>query len=141
MKKLLALAAILFFTIVSFAQGPLKGPLDKKIYRVDLVKDGKEKPIKPPDDLKFLSGKFKSTYFSEWGFKNAIYQATLKDSASQSYDVQVEATNDIKETMKWDMKINGDDIEGSTELINKKGETKYAYTFTGKIKAKYGKEE
>lgn len=134
---------ILFFAVVPFillAQKPMKGPLDAKIYKVDVVKDGKKKPMDPPEELKFTAGKFKSTpNFSDWGFvKPAVYHATL-DSASSTYTLEVETINDIEEKMTWNATITGDDIEGTAVLMNKKGETKYSYTFTGKIKAKYGK--
>jgi hypothetical protein len=36
----------------------------------------------------------------------------------------------------WVGKINGEDLEGTAELVNAKGETKWSYIYTGKLKGK-----
>ena len=124
-----------------FSQVPVKGPLDGKTFVVDLYKVGKTK-LYEHDDLKFSAGKFKSVLFADWGFTKATkYQITSVDSTSATkiYSWTVEAINDIKEKMNWSGTINGEDIEGTSELINTKGETKYSFTFTGKLKGRAGK--
>lgn len=122
------------------AQPPVKGPLDGKTFVVDLYKVGKTK-LYDHDDLKFNAGKFKSALFADWGFTKASkYQITVDStSATKVYSWAVEAINDIKETMTWSGTITGEDIEGTTDLVNAKGETKYNFTFTGKLKGKAGK--
>ena len=124
------------------AQTPLKGPLDGKTFTVDIFKEGKKKRL-DEDDLKFSAGKFKSKYFVDWGFtKPSIYKITSIDSTSSAtkiYSWTAVTINDIKETMNWSGAITGEDIEGTSDLVNTKGEKKYSYTFSGKLKGKPGK--
>ena len=135
MKKILFIAALATLPFVLFAQKPLKGPLDGKTYVVEHLKEGKKKPIDPPDELKFNAGKFKSKYFTDWGFTKAgIYQVTFADSTKKDCTWTTDMVNDIEEKMTWNATITGDEIEGTTELVNKKGEKKYSYSFTGTLK-------
>lgn len=140
-RKVLSLLLIAT-PLAVFSQPPVKGPIDGKTFVVDLYKVGKTK-LYDHDDLKFGAGKFKSVLFVDWGFTKATkYQITSIDSTSSStkiYSWTVETINDIKEKMMWSGTINGEDIEGTSELVNTKGETKYNFTFTGKIKGKAGK--
>lgn len=140
-KKIIAVF-LLFAPLAVFAQqAPLKGPLDGKTFNVDVFKEGKKKPL-DVDELKFNQGKFKSKYFTDWGFTKASkYVITSVDSTSGAkvYSWTAETTSDIKETMTWTGTINGEDMEGTSEIINAKGETKYSFTFNGKLKGKPGK--
>lgn len=124
-----------------FSQPPAKGPIDGKTFTVDVYKEGKKK-LYDHDDLKFGAGKFKSVLFADWGFTKASkYQITVDSTSSSTkiYSWTVETINDIKEKMTWSGTITGEDIEGASELVNAKGETKYNFTFTGKLKGKAGK--
>lgn len=107
-----------------------------------MTKEGKKKPM-DPDELKFDAGKFKSKSFAEWGFTKAMpYKITSVDStdaSAKAYSWTAETINDIKEVMTWEGTIKGDDIDGTAVLVNAKGETKYNYTYTGKLKGKPGK--
>ena len=142
MKKhlLIFLAAALPFTLL--AQVPKKGPLDGQTYTVDITKDGKKKPM-DPDDFKFAAAKFKCKSFENYGFKSAgPYKIASIDSSNASakvYSWTATMTNDIKDVINWTGTINGEDIEGTSELVTSKGETKFTYTFSGKLKAKPGK--
>src|ERR1035437_2286482 len=134
-KKIIAVF-FLAAPLAAFSQVPLKGPLDGKTFNVDVFKEGKKKPL-DVDELKFNQGKFKSKYFTDWGFTKASkYVITSVDSTSgvKVYSWTAETTSDIKETMTWTGTINGEDMEGTSEIINAKGETKYSFTFNGKLK-------
>lgn len=123
-------------------QANTKGPLDGKTFNVDIFKEGKKKPL-DVDELKFNLGKFKSKYFADWGFTKATkYQITEVDSTSgtdKKISWKTECTSDIKETMTWTGTINGEDIDGTAEIVNDKGKQTYSFTFTGKLKGKPGK--
>lgn len=141
MLKKFAILFLIAAPVAAFSQAPLKGPLDGKTFTVDIYKEGKKKPY-DPDELKFNAGKFKSTLFAEWGFKTSKYKIVSIDSTTSStkiYSWTVEAVNDIKETMTWSGTVNGEEMEGTSEIVNAKGETKYNFTFTGKLKGKAGK--
>lgn len=142
MKYLFLLFAASFsFSVL--AQGPaLKGPLDGRVYETDVTKEGKKKPL-DTDEFKFASGKFKSRGFGEsYGFKKQVpYLITSVDSsnaAEKVYTWKAESINDIKDVLKWEGTITGDEIEGTGELLNAKGERRWGYTFTGKLKKKPG---
>jgi hypothetical protein len=67
---------------------------------------------------------------------------TSVDSTSgegKTYSWTAETTSDIKETMTWTGTITGEEMEGTSEIVNAKGETKYSFTFNGKLKGKPGK--
>ncbi len=146
MKKHLFIFLLSALPFALLAQAPKKGPLDGKTFTVEITKEGKKKPINPSDELKFAAGKFKSACpdFIDWGFfaKPSFYTITSIDStnaAVKAYSWKAETISDIKEVMTWEGTINGEDIEGSADLVNAKGEKKYAYTFSGKLKGKPGK--
>ncbi len=142
MKKNLFILTLSILPFTLMAQKPLKGPLDGKIYSVEITKEGKKKPINPSDDLKFAAGKFKSTCEDFNDFKTGIYKIASIDSSNASskvYSWSAELINESKETMTWSGTITGEEIEGTAELANTKGVTKYSYTFSGKLKGKPGK--
>ncbi len=143
MKKnlLILLVSVLPFTL--FAQKPApKGPLDGRTYETEVTKEGKKKPMEP-DEFKFSIGKFKSRNFGElYKFNKQVpYLITSIDSSNAEeriYTWKAESINDIKETVLWEGTIKGDDIEGTADLISDKGEKRWSYTFTGKLKKKPG---
>jgi hypothetical protein len=117
-----------------------KGPLDGKIFVVELYKEGKSKKWSD-DDLSFRFGKFKSSLFTDWTFKSSSYSVTYVDSTSsttKAYTWAAETKNDDGERMMWSGTIKGEDIEGTVEHLNKKGDTKNSYTFNGSLKKKPG---
>lgn len=141
MNKFFLSILLISSSVILKAQTQNKGPLDKKTFTVEVFKEGKKKAL-DSDELKFNLGKFKSKYFSDWGFtKASIYKVTSVDSTSENkiYSWTSETTSDIKETMTWSGTITGEDIEGTSQIVNAKGETKYSFTFTGKLKGKPGK--
>ena len=143
MKKRLLLLLVAALPFSLFAQTPTKGPLDGKIFEAEVTKEGKKKPM-DPDELKFAQGKYKSRNFTEsYKFKNAAYLITSVDSTTTPgvmiYTWKVEALNDIKDMATWEGTITGDDIEGTAKLVNKKGDSIFNCTFTGKLKKKPGK--
>lgn len=145
MKKQLLILLVSALPFTLFAQAPaLKGPLDGKTFLTDVTKEGKKKPLSDePDEFKFTAGKFKSKFFgSDYGFtKQVPYEITSIDSSNSAeriYTWKAESINDIKETVKWEGTITGDMIEGTGELYSAKGEKKWSYTFTGKLKKKPG---
>jgi hypothetical protein len=142
MKKFLLILLTSALPFALMAQAPQKGPLDKKTFIIEMFKDGKKKAM-DPDELKFDAAKFKSKSFVDWGFtKAAPYKITSIDStdaAAKAYSWTAETINDIKEVMTWEGTIKGEDIDGTAVLVNAKGETKYNYTFTGKLKGKAAK--
>ncbi len=124
------------------AQVPVKGPLDGKKYTAEILEDGKKKPL-DPDDLSFNAGKFKSVVFADWGFAKAMkYQITSIDSTTTQgvkiYSWIVDLTNDQDEKLSWSGTTKEDAIEGTIELVNKKGVVKKTFTFTGTLKKKAG---
>jgi uncharacterized protein YxeA len=143
MKKHLIIFLIAVLPLSLLAQTPQKGPLDKKTFIIDITKEGKKKPM-DPDEIKFDAAKFKSKTFADWGFTKAMpYKITSIDSTTtpgvKIYSFTVETINDIKEVMTWEGTIKGEDIDGTAELVSAKGEHKYSYTYTGKLKGKPGK--
>ena len=142
MKKNLLILFVSVLPLAMMAQAPTKGPLDGKVFDAEVTKEGKKKPM-DPDELKFAQGKYKSRNFSEqYKFKNAAYLITGVDSTTTAgvkvYTFKVEATNDIKDVATWEGTINGEDIEGTVELVNKKGDKIFNCTYTGKLKKKPG---
>ncbi len=141
MNKFLFSLLLIGSSVILKAQAQnTKGPLDGRTYIVDVTKEGKKKPL-DSDELKFNLGKFKSKYFTDWGFTKASkYEITSVDSTSGTkvYSWTAEITSDIKETMTWTGTITGEDVEGTSEIVNAKGETKYSFTFNGKLKGKPG---
>ena len=142
MRKLFLALFLISLSFSLKAQTQLKGPLDAKTFTVQVTKVGKKKPL-DTDELKFNLGKFKSKLFTDWGFTKATkYEATVIDSTTtppQNYTFTVETTNDIKEVMTWEGTITGEDVDGTAEIVNAKGEKKYSFTFEGKLKGKPGK--
>ncbi|TAL62528.1 MAG: hypothetical protein EPN85_02495 [Bacteroidetes bacterium] len=142
MIKKLILVFILSAPVAVFSQSPAKGPLDGKTYETEVTKEGKKKPL-DPDEFKFSAGKFKSRNFGEsYGFRKQVpYLVTSVDSsnvAEKIYTWKAESINDLKEVLTWEGTITGDDMEGTGILANAKGEKKWSYTFTGKLKKKPG---
>ncbi|MEW6468553.1 MAG: hypothetical protein AB1458_06495 [Bacteroidota bacterium] len=131
--------AVLCFAFTSYQTKP-KLPLDTKTYVVEVLQDGKSKPICPDDELKFNTGKFKSVLFMDWGFSNSPYNCTVIDSTSEkkiyTFDCETKP-NDKGEIMIWSGTVTGEDIEGTAEL-QRKGKTVKTYTFSGTLKAKPG---
>ena len=136
---------VLFLIITPFtlpAQAPKKLPLDGQKYTAEITEDGKKKPL-DPDDLTFNGGKFKSNIFADWGFAKPMkYEITGIDSTTTQgmkiYSWIVDLSNEQEEKLSWSGTIAGDDIEGTIELVNKKGATKKTFAFTGKLKKKPG---
>ena len=127
-----------------FAQVPVKGPLDGKKFTAEILEEGKKKPL-DPDDLTFNAGKFKSSLFSDpvWGFTKAIkYTVTGIDSLTtpgvKVYSWVVDLVNDSEEKLAWSGTMSAEDVEGTIELVGKKGQIKKTYSFTGKLKKKPG---
>lgn len=142
MKKNLIILLVSALPFTMLAQAPQKGPLDGKTFTVEIFKEGKKKPM-DPDEFKFAAAKFKSKIFVDWGFtKPGPYKITSIDSTNATakiYSWSAETVNDIKEVITWKGTINGEDLEGTSELANAKGEVKWTYTYTGKLKGKPGK--
>ncbi len=143
-KKLFTLLLVVVPFLLS-AQAYKKTPLDGKAFVLETLEDGKKKPL-DPDDVKFNQGKFKSYVFSDpqWGFtKGGKYEITSTDSTTKAgviiYTFTVDLLNDGDDKLAWSGTIEGDAIEGTIELINKKGVAKRTYTFTGDLKKKPGK--
>jgi hypothetical protein len=116
--------------------------LDGQKFTVEILEDGKKKPL-DPDDLSFNTGKFKSILFGDWGFVKATkYEITGIDSTTTQgvkiYSWIADMTNDQDEKLAWSGTVSGDEIEGTIELVSKKGQTKKTFTFTGKLKKKPG---
>lgn len=142
MLKKISTLLVIALPVITFAQIPAKGPLDKQRFTAEILEEGKKKPL-DPDDLNFNAGKFKSVVFGDWGFtKAAKYEVSNIDSTSQQdikiYTWNSKLVNDLADTLKWSGTIKGEEIEGTIALINKKGTTKRNYTFTGKMKKKPG---
>lgn len=142
MLKKIVVSFIALTPSLLFAQAPVKGPLDGKKYTAEITEEGKKKPL-DPDDLTFNAGKFKSVVFADWGFSKAMkYEISGIDSTTTQgvkiYSWHVDLSNDQEEKLSWSGSINAEDIEGTIELINKKGVTKKTFSFTGKLKKKPG---
>ena len=122
---------------------PPKLPLDGKKFTAEIVEDGKKKPL-DPDDLSFMSGKFKSSLFADvgWDFNKAAKYQITKDSTTAEgikiYSWVADLVNENEEKLSWSGSIKDEDIEGTIELVSKKGKTQKTYAFTGKLKKKPG---
>ena len=143
MTKRYLLSLLLLIPAASLlAQAPKKLPLDGKKFTAEIMEEGKKKPL-DPDDLSFNMGKFKSALFVDWGYnKGGKYEVTKIDSTTTEgvkiYSWVVDLTNEGDEKLAWSGTVSGEDIEGTIELINKKGQTKKNYNFSGKMKKKAG---
>ena len=141
-RKIISLLLIVA-PITLLAQAPKKLPLDGKKFIAEIIEDGKKKPL-DPDDLTFNSGKFKSSLFADvgWDFIKAGKYEITKDSTTADgvkiYSWVVDLVNESEEKLSWSGSINNEDIEGTIDLVNKKGVTKKSYTFTGRLKKKPG---
>ena len=139
---LLIIAPLVLSGVEAFAQSPKKMPLDGQKYTAEITEDGKKKPL-DPHDLTFTTGKFKSNIFADWGFAKAMkYEITGIDSTTTQgvkvYSWIADLTNEQEEKLSWSGTTTGDEIEGTIELVNKKGATKKTFAFTGKLKKKPG---
>ncbi|MCC7302926.1 MAG: hypothetical protein IT233_09800 [Bacteroidia bacterium] len=141
MKSLhLLLLSLLFTGGGMLAQTAKKGgPLDGKIYIIEIFLDGKEKKWHD-DDLKFMAGsKLKSVLFADWNFSANLYEGTVIDSTSEKKVIVFSCEtkkNDKGEIMIWSGTVTGKEIEGTIELQNSSGKTKKSFTFTGSEKEK-----
>ncbi len=146
MKKIIFIAAgLAFVATTALAQKKEKippGPLDKKTFAVERVKDGKKKGTPEKEDLKFAAGKFSwSTMIQDGEYKPAAYEATYDSTANPitcAFTSEPQGDKDV--VYKWEGTITGDDIEG-TATLTKKGKVKESYTFSGMIKGKKPKKE
>lgn len=141
MKKKLCLLLLATTPFPTFSQVK-KLALDGQKFTVEILEDGKKKPF-DPDDLSFSTGKVKSALFGDWGFvKAAKYEVAAIDSTTTQgvkiYSWIADMTNEQEEKLSWSGTVSGDEIEGTIELVNKKGQTKKTFTFTGKLKKKPG---
>lgn len=129
--------------VTMLAQAPKKLPLDGKKFTAEIIEGGKKKPL-DPDDLTFVSGKFKSALFADigWEFTKAAKYEITKDSTTADgikiYSWVADLINEQEEKLSWSGSIKDEGIEGTIELVNKKGQTKKNYTFTGTLKKKPG---
>ncbi len=143
MKKITSLLFTLLFGGILMAQtkgAPKKpsGPLDTKIYIIEIFLDGKDKKWND-DDIKFNSGKFKSALFADWEFGAALYEGTVIDSTSEKNIIIFSCEtkpNPKKEIMIWSGTVTGKEIEGTIELQSSKGKTMKSYNFAGAEKEK-----
>jgi hypothetical protein len=127
-------------TGISQTRAPLKkgGPLDGKIYIIEIFIDGKEKKWND-DDLKFTGGKLKSVLFQDWEFGAAPYEGIVIDSVSEKkiYTFNCETKPNPKgEIMIWSGTVTGNEVEGTIEIQSKKGKTTKSYVFNGAEKEK-----
>jgi hypothetical protein len=141
LKKIVSLLLITA-PLFSFSQAKKILPLDGQKYTVEIKEDGKKKPWEP-DELVFNTGKFKCPIFGDqgWGFTKAgKYEITGIDSTTtpgvKVYSWVSDLTNDSEEQLKWSGTTKDGEVEGTIELVNKKGQTKKTFTFTGKLKGK-----
>ena len=110
---------------LSFGQAKKNaGPLDGKKFIVVLVQDEKKEI---PDEISFAAGKFKDAYFTkDWAFPAKPYNVTYVDSTSDGnkiYSFMYESANDNNEKIAMQGSIDGDNLEGTAEITNKKGKT------------------
>ena len=145
MLKKLCVLFIALTPYFLFAQAPKKGPMDGNKFTAEIFEVGKKKPLEP-DDLSFNAGKFKSVLFGDqgWDFtKPGKYQITGIDSLTtpgvKIYSWIVELVNTSDEELSWSGTFNGENLEGTIELVNKKGKNEKSFTFTAVPKKKPGK--
>ena len=143
MKKITSLFFALLFGGIVLAQvkgAPKKpsGPLDTKIYIIEIFLDGKEKKWND-DEIKFNGGRFTSPLFKDWDFAASPYEGTVIDSTSENNIIIFSCEtkpNPKKEIMIWSGTVTGKEIEGTIELQSSKGKTMKSYNFTGSLKEK-----
>ncbi len=112
------------------------GVLDNRVYVVTIKIEGK-KAEEVKDEFTFKQSKFSSKYSQGNKFLPALYNVTDMDtlSADKSYTVEIEQQNDNKETLKWELNITNDEIEGTGIWATPK-KTKAKYSITGELKTK-----
>ncbi len=118
-----------------------------KIFTIEITATGKKAGDPQNDEISFKADKFTSNLMKkESKFMPAAYIATNDPSnaAGAVINFESELKNADEESLKWTGTINGDDIEGTAVLLNKKGKVKKEYSFTGSkkgLKKKKEKEE
>jgi hypothetical protein len=116
-----------------------------KIFTIEITVTGGKKAAEPEkDEISFKSDKFTSNLMKkESQFMPSAYTPTLDPSnaAGAVINFESEMKNADDETLKWTGTINGDDIEGTAVLTNKKGKVKKEYSFSGSKKGLKKKKE
>lgn len=141
--SLSVLTAVVFaFSTVTFAQKKEKDKvLAYKTYTVEMTETTAKKAGKiEADEISFKNEKLNSKFMiSQNHFPAATYTVSV-DSSSGSKDIsfQSEGKSPDGEEIKWEGTVTDDAIEG-TAVISKKGKTKKAYSFSGNLKVKPGK--
>lgn len=120
-----------------------KGPKDKlltnKNFVVEFSEVSKKKKSKTiPDEISFKSEKLNSPFMTkENNFLACPYTASIDSAADVSIiNFQAELKNKDEETITWTGSYNGETIEGTATITDKKGKTKKEYTLTGTLKSK-----
>ena len=138
MKNLSVTLFVFLLSVAAFSQTKKNaGPLDGRKYVIVVVQNEKKEIS---DEINFSNGKCKTTYFGkDWAFPAKPYDVTFIDSSNaerKSYQFMWESTNDTDEKIALQGTVDGESIEGTAEVTNKKGKTLKTYTFTGTQKKK-----
>lgn len=137
MKRIIVtFLAMLVVVNFGYAQAKKKGgKLDRRTFVVEMLIKGKKKA--DIDEFKFINGTFQCKTMTDDEFRAGPYDATVDSSTSPptiTYTCTVKNTKDDEFTFTGTVK--GDDIEGTADLVDKKGKTKKSYTYTGYTKGK-----
>lgn len=136
MKRITAtLLALLCMISFSYAQRKKPGKLDRKTYEVEMLIVGKKKAT--IDEFKFVSGTFQCKLMTDDEFRASPYDATVDSSTSPpTITYTCTAKNAKDDQFTFTGTVKGDDIEGTADLVDKKGKAKKSYTYTGVTKGK-----
>ena len=140
----LAIIALTTFSTQTFAQAnkaPKDKVMDKKVYTIDLIIQGKKNPKAVPDEIGFMNNKLKSKAMGEFGFSSPVAYTVTTDSSGTDVTITIEAEgkNSDEESLKWTGTITGEAIEGTTVITTKKGKVKKEFTYSGTLKVKVKK--
>ncbi|TND02860.1 MAG: hypothetical protein FD123_4007 [Bacteroidetes bacterium] len=134
----LLIACFLLTTTGLMAQ-KTKDALNNKTFKVTMTEAKKGKSGKPAqDEIEFRSGKVKcKTLTDPFGFGQIKYELTIDSvytyEGTETIYIEFEATANDKEGQEVKMTgiIDGYGIEGSLELLDKKGKVKKHYDYVG----------
>ncbi len=111
--------------------------LGEKNFDVELTEQGKKKPSAPvKDQILFRAEKLSSTYMMrEFVFTASSYTASVDSTSGTSIiTFASDSKNADGDLLKWSGKVQGENMDGTAIITDKKGKSKAEFTFKGQMK-------
>ncbi len=104
---------------------------------MELTEQGKKKPSAPvKDQILFRAEKLSSTYMMrEFVFTASTYTASVDSTSGTSIiTFASDSKNADGDLLKWSGKVQGENMDGTAIITDKKGKSKAEFTFKGQMK-------